>query len=57
MPKITSLSANTGTVEGQYLQIKGLGFTNHKEDVRVKVGNIDCDVIRTSYDSIECRVK
>ena len=45
-PKITSISASSGYLNGQKLEIKGNGFGNIKEDVVVKLEDVDCVVLK-----------
>lgn len=36
------------------MKISGIGFSNKKEDVKVSVGTLNCDVEEVSYKEISC---
>jgi hypothetical protein len=57
VPKISQISSNTGSVEGQIIVIKGSGFSNNPLEVSVKADELNCKVLTSSNNQIVCEVE
>lgn len=48
LPAVSSISPNSGALQGQQLTITGSGFSNNKKNVSVSIDGVNCDVISSS---------
>lgn len=48
LPAISKVSSNQGSIHGQQLVISGTGFSNNKNNLTVKVGGVNCEVISST---------
>ena len=57
VPEITKVSNNKGSINGQIITLDGYGFSKFSNEIKVKVGGVDCLIQSASLTSITCEVK
>ena len=56
IPLVEKVSVNAGSIQGQRILISGTGFSKFAGDIDVKVGGVNCRVLKASISEIECEV-